>query len=535
MKMMTSQLVLPALIDAQESDPLVRFGFVHRGPSGVTSLLPLGYRVVRNIEAIIRDELVTLGAQEILLPVLQPASLWRQPLGASGTRADAFGAGLLHLRDRFGDELVLAPSHEELAAQVASGFVAAADDLPKTIFQIQLRFRDETAAGTLFRSREFLMADAYSFYPTAAMMEEGYRTQASILCSVVERCGLSADLARADSGAMGGGISHEVIARTPGLGHPVAVRCERCDDFASLEVAQADLVGTASSLSPFSVTAFVSKDQLVLVAAPARRMIHETKLSSALRRTGIALGTLRLATASDLAKHGAVPRWTVLAELPNDAIVVIDESIGGELMGSTSAADGISRVEVSSYVRVDVCDDVVVAVEGDACRRCRGVLREVHGIEVGHIFQLGTQYTAAFGPVLDVAGTPTPVEMSCAGLGVTRLAAVIAAVHRTPDGIRWPTTVAPFDVLVGGEEVEAARTASDVLSTAGFDVLVDDRSADVDRSRSTASRLGLSVHVWTGDFGEVHVEHVWDGQAIERVTPDQLVACVGRALGVPSP
>ena len=210
-----STLLMPGLVDPDESDPLVRCGFLHRGPSGVISLLPIGHRVIRRIGAIVREELTAMGTQEVLLPVLQPAALWREPLGGTATRADEFGPALLGLRGRSGEHLVLAPSHEELAAQLVSACVGGDDDLPRTIFQIQLRFRDESAAGTLFKSREFVMADAYSFSSTVATMDAEYQRQAALLCSIVRRCGLNAELARADSGAMGGTVSHEVIARTP--------------------------------------------------------------------------------------------------------------------------------------------------------------------------------------------------------------------------------------------------------------------------------------------------------------------------------
>ena len=220
-----------------------------------------------------------------------------------------------------------------------------------------------------------------------------------------------------------------------------------------------------------------------------------------------------------------MPRWPLLDDVAEDVVIVIDESIGvgGRQWGRFGAAD--------HDLRIDVHADVVVAIEGDACRRCGGVLHELRGVEVGHIFQLGTRYTAAFGPFREVEGTQVPLEMSCAGLGVTRLAAVIAAVHGTPDGVRWPTAVAPFDAFVGGARADVMSKAGEILSRAGFDVLVDDRSTECGESRRLADRLGLPATVWIAESEDALVARQGERQPAERVAFEQLVACVERAIG----
>ena len=233
-------------------------------------------------------------------------------------------------------------------------------------------------------------------------------------------------------------------------------------------------------------------------------MIHEAKLISALRRAGRVHGRLRLATDSDLAEHDVsfhVGRcWMTLPRTWSSVDVRQSIGMGGRQWGRFGAAD--------HDLRIDVHADVVVAIEGDACRRCGGVLHDLRGVEVGHIFPAGNALTAATSaPSREVEGTQVPLEMSCAGLGVTRLCAVpSSAVHGTPDGVRWPTAVAPFDAFVGGARNDVMSKAGEILSRAGFDALVDDRSTECGESRRLAEyRLGLPATVWIAESEDVLV------------------------------
>lgn len=531
--MRISELLMPragASEAAAEGDPLVRAGYCLRLADGLYSLLPLGHRVLQRLAALVRRELVNVGAQELTLPLLQPRSLWERPLDASGTtRAAAFGSQLFAVSSSPAAPLVLSPTHEEVAAIVAAACLREPSDVPRTLFHIAPRFRDQqgSAALGLLRTREFVMADAYSFHADRADVLATYEAIKAALCRALDRAGLSALVVEADLGAIGGEASEELIVELP-TGEPVALCCARCGYAASLDVARkayspavesapralrevavhdgssdAQIAATLG-MAPgdrLACSPFLAAGRVVLAALPCASALNVAKLHAALRRAGLDTSGFHPASLAELSALGATYDTISLAASSPDVLIVADDSVRGHpgfFLPARRAGHWLAGACTPRDFRVDLFADLTVIDETDPCPSCRAPLRIVRGIEVGHVFRLGTAYAAAFGATLGDAALP--LHMGCYGLGLTRLIATLAEHHSDARGLVWPERVAPYHAIVlPGADDPDTRAAAMQLHTAlharGHDVLIDDRVIAAAQRVAFAEQLGIPLQL----------------------------------------
>lgn len=560
----------PADAVAVSHQLLVRAGCIRQLGAGLYSFLPLGRRSLSKLERILRQEMETVGAQEFLLPSLHPAELWR----ASG-RWDSIDETMFRVQDRRGGDYCLAMTHEEVFTALARDGLRSYRQLPQCWYQIGLKFRDEARpkAG-LMRVREFHMKDAYSFDLDYAGLDRSFAKMRAAYERIYARCDLEAQPAEADSGAMGGRESIEFVARTP-TGEDEVVRCRACAYVANVEVARSRVADTpddnqqsveqamfptpgvvtieALSVPPYSVPrdrqlktlVYVAGDEPVIVVVRGDHTLNEVKLQ---RVTGCA--SVRPAQTDEvLALMGAHPGS--LGAVHFDAAPVwVDQALKERRNMVTGAnRDGfhVRGVDVSrdilgaGHVRLA---DLRQAVAGEGCVVCGEVLESFAAIEVGHIFKLGTRYSARLGAtVLDSDGKAVALVMGSYGIGLGRLLAAVVEQHHDPDGIIWPVSLAPFDVtvLTLGGQPELVRLAEQVaaeLTAAGFDVLYDDRDERAGVKFKDADLIGVPVRIAVGARGLADNTLEWKRRAhptSERLRLAQVVARTREAFAGTSP
>ena len=501
---------------------MLKSGMVQQVASGVYSYLPLAWRSLRKIENIIREEMDAAGGQELRMPVLQPAELWDET-----ERRAAFGEGMFNLKDRRGRPLVLAPTHEEVITNIVRSNVQSYRDLPAVLYQIQTKFRDEPRprAG-LIRVREFDMKDAYSFDADDESMETSYQAMAQAYRNIYRRCGLPALMVEADSGAIGGKDSHEFIL--PALsGEDTVLTCPKCGYAANSEKAQAvppladtepllpmervstpgvkTIAGLCDHLGiPESKTlkaVFYSADgEVVFVTVRGDLDVNDVKLKNALH-----CRDLRLAGEEEVRAAGLVAGSASPIGLDNLRRVA-DESIRLGSNFAVGANEPDTHIRNANYPRdfqVDLLADIALAKEGHGCVRCGTPLEAIRGIEVGHIFKLGTFFSETFGALyLDQDGRQRPILMGCYGIGVGRLLAAAIEQNHDDAGIIFPTPIAPYQVhLVGLNLTDAAvaQAAEDMyrhLWQEGIETLYDDRADEAAGAKfNDADLLGLPVRL----------------------------------------
>jgi prolyl-tRNA synthetase len=536
---------------------MVRAGYVRRVAPGIYSWLPLGILVLHNIERIVREEMLAIGAQEVQFPAIIPREVFEE----SGRWAE-YGDALFRLTDRKGVDYLLGPTHEELFTLLVKGEYSSYRDLPLTLFQIQIKYRDEARprAGVL-RGREFIMKDAYSFDLDDAGLEASYRAQRGAYEKIFTRLGIDYRIAYAVSGAMGGSASEEFLAPTE-VGEDTFVQCTNCDYTANTEAVEiatpppderdhppsqvldtpdtptiATLVERINQLLP--ERGFTAADtlknvvlktrapgeddwQLLVIGVPGDREVDLHRVAGQLEPVEV-----ETADADDLATEPGLIRGyigpQILAKLGVryyvDPLVVEGSAwVTGANEAGHHAADVVRG-------RDFVPDGEIGAVEirdGDRCPRCRSELIIARGIELGHVFQLGRKYADVFG--LDVAGPdgkPIRVTMGSYGLGVTRVVAALAEQTLDEHGLRWPKAVAPAQLHVvvagrGDEAYEAAEALAVELEGAGLTVLLDDRR-DVSPGVkfADAELIGVPVIVTVGRGlanGQIEVRDRWDDE-----------------------
>ena len=540
--MRMSRLLAPPLdvASSAEGDLLERAGYTRCLADGLHSLLPLGHRVLRRISAIVREEFERTGAQEVAMPLLQPAAVWQTAVGPS-TRERAFGSELFRLQDRGGGALVLAATHEEVATLLAAACVRDERDLPRAIFQIQPRFRDQPCSGAgLLRSREFIMADGYSFHAERASLDDAYEATRAGFAAAAARCGLQVVLVQGDSGAMGGEVSEELVAPLPGYEATVAWRCAACGYAADSELAQtarrclptrgprpveeveapdglpvealAAHLGVASA-SCLTWAPFLAGRQLLLAVLPGDQRLNPVKLRRALARRGLDPTELRPAGARDLADLGVPYDWISLVRTPTSVLVVADDAVRADVdfvVPSLRVGRHLRGVRAGRDFRVDLRADLALAVGPAACARCGAELEPVRGVEVAHVFKLGTAYAAAFGAQ---RADGRPLEMGCYGMGVTRLMTAVVEQHRDREGIVWPAAIAPFQATIvpATRRSAALRTATAVYSefcAAGLEVLLDDGEGAVGEKLARSRLRGMPYAVVCGRHCDRRVDVV---------------------------
>ncbi|HUY60658.1 MAG TPA: proline--tRNA ligase [Candidatus Dormibacteraeota bacterium] len=516
---------------------LLRAGYVRQLAAGVFSALPLGLRVARRIETILREEMDAVGGQECLFPVVHPAEIWQQ----SG-RWYTVGPELVRFQDRGGRGMVIAMTHEEVVAEIARREISSYRQLPQLVYQIQTKFRDEPRprAG-LIRTREFTMKDAYTLDADLAGLQRQYARLYTAYFRVFTRCGLRDLIAvRADSGMMGGSVSHEFMFLNE-IGEDTLALCERCGLADNLQVARfgkpqaadepaqpLERVETPGCATIADLAAFLGVEpertakavffqasvpevgtndpsavRVVLVMAIVRgdMAVNETKLTNALRARW-----LRPAEAEQIRAVGAEPGYASPVGIRREGVVVAVDDL---VLRSPNLVAGANlpgvhwrNVNAGRDYAADVATDLVAAVEGAPCPRCGAPLHLRRGVEVGNIFQLGTHYSEALGATfVDEAGKTRPIVMGSYGIGVGRLLASLAEAHRDERGLCWPVAVAPFLVhlvRLGGAqaEVEAlAEAAVAQLAAAGIEVLDDDRDVAAGVKFTDADLMGLPLRL----------------------------------------
>ncbi len=516
---------------------MLRAGLIRKLGSGSYSYLPLGLRSLRKAMAIIREEMSVAGAEELLMPTLQPIELWEQ----TGRRA-AYGDNLFVVQDRHGRQQALGPTHEEIITELVGGYIESYKDLPKTLYQIQTKFRDEFRPrfGVL-RSREFLMKDAYSFHLSLdgrGGLSETYEKQYEAYCRIFSRCGLPFEIVEAESGPIGGSASHEFMVPSP-TGEDTILKSDKGNYAANVEKAEIgtrgytfdgeptgelDRVHTPGCPSiddvcrfmkvkpPHMLKTLVCGDDSGWVLAVVRgdHDLNEAKL-------GLPLADERAAKDAGFTIGFVGPQAAVGRE---DVTIIVDhDAAAGGQFWSTGGNEIDYHVKHFNWRR-DVLDHVPAerlvvreirnAIDGDPSpRNDGGVLRATKGIEIGHVFKLGTKYTDALDvKVANEKNEQVSVIMGCYGIGVNRIlaSAIERAGGHDADGIIWPVTISPFSVLITpikyeGQVREVTNQLAAELEAAGFDVLIDDRDERPGVKFKDADLIGIPLRITIGEKG----------------------------------
>ncbi len=508
---------------------MARAGMIRKVAAGIYDYLPFGLRVIRKVENIVREEMNRAGAIELLMPAINPADLWQQ----SG-RWQEYGKELLRLKDRKDTEFCVGPTHEEVVTEIVRGTVSSYRQLPLNLYQIQTKFRDELRPRYgLMRGREFIMKDAYSFDVDDAGADVSYKKMYQAYWRIFERCGLEFRAVEADSGTIGGSFSHEfmVLAET---GEDAIVSCGSCDYAANVEKAELRApVGEASAptmelgkvatpnlKSIDDVAAFLKekpqqmvktlmlqneREETVAVLLRGDRKLNEVKLCNFLDCNHIQMADeelVREITGSPTGFSGPIGlSCRVIAD--QDLATMSDFGLGANeenfhLTGANHGRD----FQVEAFV------DLREAVAGDDCPRCEGKLEIWRGIEVGHVFKLGTKYSETMNAtVLDDKGKERTLVMGCYGIGIGRTAAAAIEQNHDDNGIIWPMPLAPFQVIVTmlnpkDEAVSAAgeKLYQDLLDE-GIEVLLDDRDERPGSKFKDADLLGIPLRINVGARG----------------------------------
>jgi prolyl-tRNA synthetase len=522
----------PAEAEAPSHRLLVRAACVRQVVSGVYTMLPLGLRVLRRIEGIVREEMDRAGAQEVRMPILVPSEPWR----LTG-RWDAYGDEMFRLTDRAGRELGLTPTAEEVVTPLVAAELGSWRDLPVNLYQIGWKYRDELRArGGLIRGREFLMKDAYSFDRDPEGVRASYSAMVDAYRRIFDRCGLTHVMVEADPGLMGGEVNHEFMAPAD-VGEDRFAWCEACDYAANVDAAtrgssepppadDVELEPMAEVHTPGrpgiqDVVEFLGRPatemlkcmlydaggRTVAVLLPGDREINEGKLARALAPEG----PVRMFGDEDFAASGFVKGYIGPQGIPEDVLVLADPSVGAGtnwITGANRADHHVAGASLGRDFRVDRWEAVVRVVDGDPCPRCGSRLRIRRSIEVGHCFQLGTRYSIPLAATfVDRDGNMTPYHMGCYGIGITRVMAAVAEEHGDEAGLAWPKAIAPFDAVVVPtnmdlpEVVEAAERVYAELRGGGLDAVIDDRRATAGVKFADADLIGYPVQVVVGRRG----------------------------------
>jgi prolyl-tRNA synthetase len=504
---------------------LLRAGFIRQLGSGIFSYLPLARRSLSKIENIMRQEIDAIGGQEITMPVVQPAELWKR----SG-RWFEIGPEMGRFQDRAGKEMVLAMTHEEVIADLASKEVRSYRQLPLLLYHIQTKWRDDPRprAG-LIRAREFTMLDSYSLDADDAGLAAQYAAHYTAYFRIFQRCGLPVTSVEGDVGMMGGSLAHEYMYLTPG-GEDTLLICDSCGHTANRQVARfikpaaeaeppqplrpvatpgattitalADMLNVPASKTAKAVFMMATvggsegpSERFVFAVVRGDMQINETKLANA-----VGAQDLRPATEAEIRATGAVPGYASPIGLEGILVVVDDALPSSPNLVAGANRDGFHLINVN-YGRDfagDIVSDITAAQEGDACPRCSARLRSVRGVEVGNIFKLGTHFSQALGSTfLDPEGELRPIVMGSYGIGSGRLLACIAEENHDSAGLAWPISVAPYPVsLVGLSGAEAqAEAVFEQLASAGIEALFDDRQESAGVKFNDADLIGLPLRV----------------------------------------
>jgi len=515
----------PAEADVVSHKLLMRAGFIRKLTSGIYSYLPLGLMTLRKIEQIVREEMNAAGAQEVLLPMVQPADLW-----AESGRLKKYGPELLRFKDRHDRESCLGPTHEEVITDLVRNNIHSYRGLPVNLYQIQTKFRDEIRPRFgLMRGREFIMKDAYSFDATEAGVDASYEAMKYAYHRIFTRCGLRFRAVEADTGTIGGNFSHEfmVLADT---GEDTIVICRQCSYAANLEKAACAAPAAAKAgeekalakvetpgkrkveavceflkITPrdlIKTMVYMADGRPVAVLLRGDHEVQPVKLKNMLGASEV-----ELATDQECFDATGVPTG-YLGPIGLKIQVVADHAITGMqnfAIGANEKNFHFINANLGRDFQVEKIADLRMVTEGDRCPLCGSDLELTRGIEVGHIFKLGTGYSEALNArFLDSDGQEKPFIMGCYGIGVSRVMAAAIEQNHDKDGIVFPLPIAPFQVIIlnlgftDGEITTAAQALYQGLRTKGVDVLLDDRDERPGSKFKDADLLGIPFRVTVG-------------------------------------
>jgi prolyl-tRNA synthetase len=515
---------------------LLRAGLIRQLSAGIYSFLPLGQRIAIKVMQILREEMNAIGGQEFFLPALHPAEIWQE----SG-RWQAIGDEMFRLKDRKGTDMCLGMTHEEVFTTIARNELRSYKQLPQVWYQIQTKFRDEARPKSgLMRIRTFIMKDAYTFDVDRAGLDKSFIDQREAYKKIFTRCGLEFLIVEASSGSMGGSESNEFMAPSP-AGEDVIVSCTNCDYAANLEKATSRLseivdepgptapeefptpgVRTIEDLTTFPggadanrqikslvfIATIDGESRPVLVLLRGDHQLHETKLSDSLRATAVRpahpeeIRELLGASAGSLGGVGAKNR-------SRDLRIVADSALQNRRNMTTGANKDdhhLRGVDIARDIQVDEWFELRTVESGEGCPRCEtGTLEIFKGMEIGHIFKLGTKYSASMGAtVLTQDGKEVPIVMGSYGIGVERIITAAVEQHHDDDGIIWPKSLAPFDVVVTITNMKqddlrnAGEKLYEELQRAGLDVLLDDRDERAGVKFKDADLIGIPYRITIG-------------------------------------
>ncbi len=525
-KMLISTLrEVPGEAEIASHQLMLRAGMIRKSATGIYTFMPNGVRVLKNVENIVREEMDRAGAQEFLASALIPANLWQE----SG-RWDVMGSEMIRLKDRNGRDFCLGPTHEEVFTDLARNEIKSYKQLPLNLYQIQTKYRDERRPRFgVMRSREFIMKDAYSFDKDNEGLDVSYMKMYEAYNKIFTRCDLEFSAVEADSGAMGGAGSAEFMVKSD-IGEDEIAFCTGCNYAANTEKATSKLedaekeeekelnkiatpdVRTIEELVTFFNTSnkkfaktliYKADGKVVAVMVRGDRSLNETKVSNALG--GIMelemadAETVLKATSAEIGFAGPIG-------LQVDTLLV-DEEVTRMSNFIVGANDTGYHYENVNYERDfnGIVGDYKLVAEGDMCPKCGSPINIRRGVEVGHIFKLGTKYSESMGAnYLDENGKEKPLVMGCYGIGINRTVAAIIEQHHDENGILWPMAVAPYKVIVmpanvkNEEQMNRAEKIYEDLKTRGVDVLLDDRNERVGVKFKDADLIGIPIRVTVG-------------------------------------
>ena len=554
--MLASKLYAPTLrevpsdADVVSQQLMLRAGFMRKVANGLYSFLPLGWRSIKKIEAIIREEMDRSGAQEVMMPILQPADIWKE----SG-RWNAYGAEMMRINDRHDVEYCLGPTHEEMITTLVKNEINSYRQLPVNLYQIQSKFRDERRPRYgLMRSREFIMKDGYSFDIDDAAADVSYKTMYDAYSRIFTRCGLTFRPVEADSGAIGGSNTHEFMAIAE-AGEADIIHCSACDYAANIEIGKPGIMKQAEEAlkalevvdtpqastieavaemlnlpleKTIKAVVYAIEDKVILAMVRGDHDVNEVAVQHAVN------GSVEpeMATPEQLEKVGLTAGFIspVGLKQTDDFAIVVDESV----METYNVCGGANKAD-AHYININPkrdfnTEDIIVApirliTKDDICPECHSPLEYSKGIEVGQVFKLGTKYSESLqATYLDQNGRPNAMVMGCYGIGVSRTLAATIEQYHDENGIIWPRAIAPFEVIIvpinAKDEalMSTSTTIYDTLLNDKVDVLLDDRKDRAGVKFKDADLIGYPLRITvsknTLESNEVEIRIRKTGEAI---------------------
>ena len=531
-----SKMFLPTLKEAPSDAEvishklMVRAGMIRKLAAGIYDILPLGLMAQRKVENIIREELNRAGAQEVFLPSIQPAELWQE----SG-RWNLYGRELLRVKDRHDRDFCYGPTHEEVITDLVRREVRSYRQLPLNLYQIQTKFRDEIRPRFgVMRCREFTMKDGYSYDLDEKGVEETYRKMYDAYCNIFRRCGLKFRAVEAETGQIGGSFSHEFMVLADS-GEDSVATCEKCDYSANVEKAEIkrapehqstrapeemkkmEVVSTPDKKSVEEVSEFlkIEKEKIIktlifetengIVAALVRgdHDVNDAKIKKLLKCDVINLAGEKVVEDVTSAPSGfAGPVGLNLKIVADNSVMGIKNFVTGANLKDAHRVN----VNINTDFKIDLSGDIRMVKDGDLCPRCNGTLRVYKGIEVGHVFKLGTKYSESLkATYLDENGKEKLIVMGCYGIGVGRTVAASIEQNHDDNGIIWPMPIAPFQAIIlslnikNADVVKISENIYQTLRGSGIEVLLDERDERPGIKFKDADLIGIPIHIIIGE------------------------------------